>query len=66
MSGPDHKKTEQARRWLGDETLDLDEKDRTLLEEFVRRYPDDPTMTPVDRRRLARGYSLLVQRLPRS
>lgn len=54
-----------AERCLGDPSLDLTTAERSLLEEFLRRYPGDSTLTPVDRRRLVRELALLADRLPR-
>jgi len=53
-----------AERCLGEPSLDLTVDERSFLEEFLRRYPDDPTLTPVDRRRLVRALALLAGRLP--
>ena len=64
MSRPESRKRALARRWLDDPTLDLGVDDRAFLEEYLERYPDDPTLTPVDRRRLARQFGLLAGRLP--
>ena len=64
MSRPESRKRELARRWLADPTLDLSAEDRAVLEEYLERYPDDSTLTPFDRRRLARQFGLLAGRLP--
>jgi hypothetical protein len=63
MGGPGSTKLELAMRWLNDPAVDLNHDERELLEEYVRRYPDDPTLTPVDRRRLAREFALIASRL---
>jgi hypothetical protein len=63
VAGPESTKLELAMRWLNDPSLDLNHQERELLEEYVRRYPDDPTLTPVDRRRLAREFALIASRL---
>jgi hypothetical protein len=63
MGGPGSTKLELALRWLNDPSIDLNHEEREVLEEYVRRYPDDPTLTPVDRRRLAREFALIASRL---
>ena len=63
MAGPGSTKLELAMRWLNDPAIDLNHDERELLQEYVRRYPDDPTLTPVDRRRLAREFALIASRL---
>lgn len=64
MTAPEEAKRELAKRWLADPSLDLDGGDLALLREFVARYPHDPELTSVDRRRLVRGFALLADRLP--
>jgi hypothetical protein len=63
MTPPHVAKVEQARGWLADPALPIDAAERALLEELVRRYPEDPTLTPPERRRLLREYALIAGRL---
>ncbi len=60
---PESTKLELAMRWLNDSSIDLNHEERELLVEYVGRYPADPTLTPVDRRRLAREFALIASRL---
>jgi hypothetical protein len=63
MASPHREKVEMAKRWLAEPGFPLTTHDRELLEEFVRRYPDDPTLSPPERRRLLRGHALVLDRL---
>lgn len=63
MASPDADKRALAVRWLEDETIELSADERSLLTEYVERYPTDPTLTRVDKRRLAREFALLAGRL---
>lgn len=66
MIAPGEPKQEKARRWLSHPPIDLHESERELLEEFASRYPGDPTLTAVDRRRLVRQFSLIADRVARA
>lgn len=63
MTSPHAEKLATARRWLTEPEARITTEERALLEEFVRRYPEDPTLTPPDRRRLVREYALIAVRL---
>lgn len=64
MASPDANKRALAAKWLQDDTIELSEAERSVLTEYVERYPGDPTLTRVDKRRLAREFALLAARLP--
>lgn len=63
MTSPHVEKLAMARRWLAASDGRLTAEERALLEEFVRRYPEDPTLTPPDRRRLVREFAFISDRL---
>ena len=63
MTSPQDEKAVLARRWLAEPEPRISAEERAFLEEFVRRYPGDPGLTPPERRRLVREYALLAERL---
>lgn len=63
MTSPHDEKLAAARRWLAEPEARISVEERAFLEEFVRRYPEDPGLTPPDRRRLVREYALIAERL---
>lgn len=63
MTSLQAEKVALARRWLAELEPRISAEERVFLEEFVRRYPGDPGLTPPERRRLVREYALLAERL---